>query len=304
MLQHRFLYLIALLLVSSFSLRAQELNVTVEINSQQVQNVDKKIFATLRTAIMEFMNNTKWSTETYGNIEKIEATLLITIKKAVSQTEFEATCQVESRRPIYKTSYNSPVFNYLDENFNFKYVEYQAFEFNENSFTNNLASMCAFYAYVIIAFDNDTFSNMGGTPMFTKAQTVVTNAQNSADKGWRSFEGNSTKYNNRFYVAENALNPAYKPLREAFYLYHFKGLDIMYQKPEEGRKSIYSALENIQKVYKSYPTLFFMTLFFNAKSDELVNIYSQATSEEKTNVVQLLSQVDPAKSNKYQSKIK
>ena len=292
-----------LLLIGQNSI-AQELNVTVQVNSQQVQNVDKKIFETMRTSMMDFMNSTKWSTDNFANNEKIEATLLITINEVLSATDFKAQCQVEVRRPVYKSSYNSTLLSYLDENFQFRYVESQPFEFNENSFTNNLTSLCAFYSYLILAIDYDTFSNMGGTPYFQKAQTVVNNAQNTAEKGWKAFEGSSTKYNNRFYVVENALNPAYKPIREAYYLYHRKGLDLMHGKPEEARKPIFDAKKKIESVYASYPTLFYMTLFFNAKADELINIYSGATEEEKKTVVDLLSKIDAAKSNKYQSKIK
>ncbi len=297
-------FLTILFIVSLNTISGQELNVTVQVNSIQAQGIDKTIFEVMRTSMQEFINNTKWTSDQFQNQEKIEATMLIQITSVVSNTDFQANCQIEIRRPIFNSSYSSLLFNYKDEDFNIHYVANQPFEYNEGNFTNNLTALCAYYAYIILAYDYDSFSNMGGTPYILKAQTIVNNAQNSGGIGWKAFEGSSTKYNNRFYIVENALNPAYKPIREAYYFFHFKGLDIFYSNPEEGRKNIYAALEKIESVYNSYPTLFCMTLFFNAKPDELINIYSQASSEEKQKVLALLTKIDPPRSNKYQSKIK
>jgi hypothetical protein len=283
---------------------AQELNVNVEVITAQVMNVDKKIFETLRSSIRDFMNNTRWTQDEFLNHERIEATLLINIKEVLSQTDFKATCQIQTRRPVYKSSYSSNVLSYLDENFDFRYVEYQPFEFNGTTFNNDLTAMIAFYAYMIIGFDYDTFSPEGGTPYFQIAQGIVNNAQNSGNKGWSSLAKGNDKYNNRYWLVENTLNPAYKPIRQAYYQYHLKGLDVMWNNPEEGRKQIYEALLKVQSVFKLYPVLLYNIIFFNAKSDELVNIYSGATSEEKTKVVELLSEIDAAKSNKYQTRIK
>lgn len=288
--------LIIFFVLGGITLQAQELIVNVQVISNQVANVDKKVFETLKQNITEFMNNTKWTNDVFKNNEKIEVTLLINIQKAISQTEFDATIQVESVRPVYKSGYTTTLLNYNDKDFHFKYVENQPFEFNENTFTNNLTSTLAFYAYIIIGLDYDSFSLSGGMPYFQKAQAVVNNAGNSSDKGWKAFDDNK----NRYWLAENLLNPAYKPMRECFYKYHIKGLDVMYSDVESGRKAIYQSLELIQTLYKSFPTLFIMQLFFNAKSVELINIYSQATAEEKNKTVQLLSVIDPANSSKYQ----
>jgi len=285
-------------------LAAQELNVTVEVITAQVMNVDKKVFETMRSAIREFLNNTQWTQDEFKSQEKIEATLLINVKEVISPTDFKATCQIETRRPIYKTAYSSNVLSYLDENFDFRYVEYQPFEFNGTTFNNDLTAMVAYYAQMIVGFDYDTFSPEGGTPYFQVAQGIVNSAQNSGNKGWSGTAKGSDKYNNRYWLVENTLNPAYKPIRQAYYQYHRKGLDIMWNKPEEGRKQIFEALQKIQEVFKVYPSLFYNVIFFNAKSDELVNIYSQATADEKTKIVELLSEIDAAKSNKYQTRIK
>ena len=284
--------------------KSQELNITVQVITAQVQNVDKKIFETMKGAIRDFMNNTKWTQDEFVNHEKIEATLLINIKEVVSQTDFKATCQIETRRPVYKSSYSTNVLSFIDENFDFRYVEFQPFEFNGSTFNNDLTAMIAFYAHMIVGFDYDTFAPEGGTPYFQIAQSIVNNAQTSGNKGWSGVAKGGDKYNNRYWLVENTLNPAYKPIRAAIYQYHRKGMDVMWNKPEEGRKEIYESLLKIQSVFKIYPALFYNILFFNAKSDELVNVFSQAKADEKSNAVQLLSEIDAAKSNKYQTKIK
>lgn len=290
----RFLFSVILLIIAQISF-AQELNISVQVITNQVQNVDKKVFETMRLGITEFMNNTKWTNDVYKNTEKLDATILINISKAISQTEFEASIQVESTRPVYKASYTTTLLNYNDQNFKFKYVEFQPFEFNENSYTNNLTSVLAFYAYMIIGFDYDSFSLNGGLPYFQKAQTVVNNAQNGGESGWKAFEDRR----NRYWMVEQTLNPAYKPLREAFYKYHLQGLDMMHKDPDKGKNAILESLELIKKVYTDFPTLFIMQIFFNAKSAELINIFSQGSSEEKQKAFELLSKIDPANTNKY-----
>jgi hypothetical protein len=275
---------------------AQELNCTVQVLSPQIQGTDKRIFETFQSAIYEFMNNRRWTDDQFLNQERIECNILINVTKRHSNDEFEGTIQVQSRRPVYKSSYNSPLLNHLDESFSFRYLEYQPLEFNDNSHLTNLTSVLAFYAYVIIGYDYDSYGLLGGTPVFLKAQNIVNNAQNVSEKGWKAFENSK----NRYWVAENLLNPTFKPLRESMYKFHRKGLDIMTEKKDDARLEITESIESLRKIHRDKPGSLLMTMFFNAKSDELVNIYSKAFPDEKSKIVSLLGEIDPANTSKYQ----
>jgi hypothetical protein len=275
---------------------SQELNCQVSVVSTQIQGTtNKQIFDQLQKAIFEFMNNTKWTKDNYTVAERIDCSILINVTQQLSADDYKATIQIQSRRPIYKSSYFSPTVNYIDENFIFKYQQFQQLEFNLNTFANNITSTLAFYAYVIIANDYDTFSNLGGTEYFQKAQLIVSNAQSASETGWKSFESNK----NRYWIVENALQPVFQPIRECMYKYHRLGLDIMNEKPDDGRKEILKSLDLLLEVYKNRPASFIMELFFNAKSDEVVNVFSKGQPDEKTKAVEILTTVDPANSTKY-----
>lgn len=277
-------------------LLAQELNCSVQVLSQQVQGTDKRVFETLRTSIFEFMNNTKWTSDAFKNDERIECSIMINISDRVSTDEFKAAIQIQSRRPIYKASYNSVLCNYNDNEFQFKYLEYQPLEFSETMSSSNLTSVLAYYAYMIIGMDYDSFSLNGGSKYFQKAQTVVNNAQNLPEKGWKAYE--NTK--NRYWLVENMIDPVFAPLRECVYQYHLKGLDAMVENKDIGREAIIKSIELLQKVHSSKPASFNMQVFFNAKADELVNIFSQAFPEEKSKIVNILNEIDAANTTKYQ----
>ncbi len=287
---------LSVLLFLELPVQAQELNCQVRVLSPTIQGSDKRVFETLQTAIFEFMNNRKWTSDQYLTQERIDCSLQITINKRISSDEFEATLQLQSSRPVYKTSYNSIVLNHLDESFNFKYQEFQTIEFNSSTFTSNLSSMLAFYAYVIIGMDYNTYALNNGAPYFQLAQTVVNNAQNAPDKGWRAFE--STK--NRYWITENIFNPVFKPLNECMYKYHRQGLDNLTEEKDESRRVITESLESLKKIHRDKPGSLLLTMFFNAKADEIVNIYSQAYPEEKAKIVSMMSEIDPTHGSKYQ----
>jgi hypothetical protein len=291
-------YIAIFFMLSMFYLvKAQELNCQVNINSNQVQGtVEKQVFDQMQKAIYEFMNNTKWGKDAYTIQERIDCSVLINVQKKESdEGDYSATIQVQSRRPIYKSSYYAPLLNYMDENFQFKYQQFTQLEFNLNTFQTNLTSVLAYYAYVILASDYDSFSPLGGTEYWQKAQQVVNNAQSVAERGWKSNESNR----NRYWLVENNLQPVYQGIRDCAYEYHRKGLDIMYEKPEEGRVTILKSFDKLVSVYESRPASFNMQLFFNAKGDEVVNIFSKALPEEKNQVVEKLMRVDPANTTKY-----
>ncbi|MBL7889991.1 MAG: DUF4835 family protein [Bacteroidia bacterium] len=284
-----------LLLITSFSF-AQELNCKVQVLSQQIQGTDKRVFTTLQTAIFEFMNNKKWTNDQFKLDERIDCSILINVTERPSTDQFVATIQVQSRRPVYKSSYNSVLLNYNDNDFQFTYLENQPLEFNENQFTTNLTSVLGFYAYLIIGMDYDTFSMNGGTTYLQKAQNIVNQAQNTSETGWRAFESNK----NRYWLINNMLDAPFINIRECMYNYHRKGLDEMVSNKEGGRANILEALESLRKVHQARPLSFAMQVFFNAKSDEIINIFSGAFSDEKSKVVTLLNDIDPTNSNKYQ----
>lgn len=250
----------------------------------------------MQAAIYEFMNSKKWTNYIFSEEEKIECTILITISERSSDV-FKATIQVQSRRPIYKSSYNSVMLNLFDKEFQFNYVEYQPLDFNENSFTSNLTSVLAYYAYLIIGLDFDSYQLKGGTVFYDKAQTIITNAQNAAEGGWKAYE--SISHKNRYWLIENLLNNSYSLIRECLYNYHRKGLDMMVDNSATAKTAITAGLEKLKINHEEKPDSYLMQLFFNAKADEIVNIYSSASVSDKTKVAEICKKIDPTNSNKY-----
>ncbi len=286
------------LLFTTFVTRisAQELNCQVSIVSQQVQGtVEKQVFEQMQKIVFEFMNNTKWTKDLYTQQERIDCSILINVTQKLGTDEYLGTIQIQSRRPVYKSSYYAPLFNYIDENFQFKFQQFTQLEFNLNTFQNNLTSVLAFYAYVVIAMDYDSYSPLGGTQYWQMAQTIVNNAQTTSEKGWKSSEG--TK--NRYWLIENQLQPVFQGIRDCNYKYHREGLDIMSEKVDQGRANILSSLDLLVPVYNNRPASFNMQLFFNAKGDELVNVFSKGLPDEKSKAVEKLMLIDPANTTKY-----
>lgn len=281
---------------STIALSAQELNCSVKVNAQQVQGTDRRVFKTLENAIYEFMNNTRWTNDVFKTEERIECSLFINVTDRPSVDEFKATIQVQSRRPIFNTSYNSTILNYFDNDFQFKYIEYQPIEFSISTFTSNLSSVLAYYAYLIIALDYDTYALEGGTKYYQMAQQIVNNAQNTSEPGWKAFESNK----NRYWYVENILSKTFNPLRQCLYRYHRKGLDMMLVNQEEARKEILEALKLLRSIHAIKPASFNVQLFFNSKADEIVNIFSVAYSDVKSQVISLMTEIDPGNLAKYQ----
>jgi len=277
---------------------SQELRCNVSVNSQRIQGTNRVLFQNMQTAIYEFMNNTTWTNHVYSFDERIECSIMLNITEQIGSDEFKGTIQVQSRRPVFNTSYNTTMLNFQDNNLHFRFREYEKIEFSESTHLNNLSSILAFYAYVIIGLDYDSFSLLGGTEYFQKAERIVSNAQNAVERGWKAYEGNRK---NRYWLIENLLNPKYKPLREAIYKYHRLGLDVMSEKTAEGRAEIAESLVLLQRVYREKPDpyLFALQLFFDAKSDELVNIFSESFPTEKARVVNILTEIDNANASKY-----
>lgn len=274
---------------------AQEMKCDIRINSNQVAGTDKTVFQNLQTALYEFINNTKWTNINFKTSEKIECSIAITIKERTDSNTFSGELNMALRRPCYKASYTSPMLNYVDQKFTFEYTDGQPLDFSLSTHMSDLTSTIAFYVYMFLGLDFDSFSQNGGMPFFEAAQQIVNNAQSSSQQGWKAFDGNK----NRYWMVENMTNNSYAPLHQFFYEYHRLGLDVMSEKPDEGRAAILRSLGYLQVIHTSYPTCFFLQLIVEAKRDEIINVFSQGTQQEKTQATNIMKEIDPAQSSTY-----
>lgn len=293
----RRIYLIIFLLIAFRGMiSAQELRCNISISSSSLQNVNRNLFETMQSDLYEFMNNRKWTDEKYMMDERIECSIFINLTEQLSSNEYKGTIQVQARRPVFGSSYETTLLNLKDNDFQAKYIEYQTIEFNETSNKDNLTNILAFYAYLILGIDHDSFSPEGGTEFFQKAQAIVNNSQSAVEKGWKSYESER----NRYWLIENIMNKSYSGYRSCMYQYHRQGLDVMGDKVAEGRASIAEALKLIQKVFRTRPSLYLLQVFFDAKSDELVNVFTKSFPDERNRVVTILNECDPSNGTKYE----
>jgi hypothetical protein len=278
---------------------AQELNCKVRINDVQVQISDKSIFRSLEQRLTEFVNNTKWTSETFNNQEKIELNIEIILGGYDQNSyEYKASAIIQSRRPVFGSSYSSTLFSFNDENFDFKYQDQDRMDYQEGVFTNDLVSYLSFYVNYVIGMDFDSFGQESGTLFFNRAFQIANIAQQTSTRaGWKPFERSlRTRYN----LIDNLLNPRFAPMRQAIYLYHRKGLDQMVKDPFAARKQIMLSLSEVKKVFKIAPNTVGLLVFFEAKSDELVSIYKGAEDIEKPKAIEILSEINVANLNKYE----
>jgi hypothetical protein len=249
--------------------------------------------------LYEFLNNRKWTKYTFSTNERIECSMTIQINKQISSDEYEGTINVQSKRPVFNSSYKTTMLNIQDEFFRFKYQEFQSIEFTESGNKDNLTSVLAYYVYVILGFDYDSYAPSGGTEFFERARQIVNESQSAAGvgskNGWKAFESDY----NRFWIVDNILNKTYAPYRELMYNYHRKGLDAMSEGVESGRSEIAESLRLLQKVFRARARLYINQIFLDAKSNELINIFSQSYADEQTRVIQILSECDPSNASKY-----
>lgn len=282
------------------SLSAQELQCNVVVNYDQIPGSNNQVFKTMQRAISDFLNQNKWTDFRYENNEKIICNILITVSEMADEKNFKASLQVQARRPIYNSSYQSPIFNFQDENFNFEYIEHTPLEFVENQFGNNLSAMLAYYAYLIIGYDCDSYAKMGGTALFEKAETIVNLAQGQSFSGWKAFEDPR----NRYALINNILDDNLRKVREAFYFYHRLGLDEMFAGAEKGVPQVTQVLTLLKEANSVRPSCVFITSFLDAKRDEIINIYSNASKEEKKTAYGLLMDIDPVMAERYEQILK
>lgn len=287
-----------LLLLYLSEAHAQELNAMVNVNYSQIQGTNREIFQDMQESLYEFVNTTHFTEHVFGIDERIDCQFQITISKRTGDM-FEATLSVQSSRPVYGSSYTTAMLNYQEKkgNFLFEYVQDQRLEYSENSFTSNLTAVMAFYAYIIIGMDYDSFGMEAGSPYYQKALNIANNAQSAGQysKGWQSYEGTE----NRYWLAENMLNEKYRPIRRCIYRYHRLGLDRMYDNKEAARQEIADSFKLLQRAHRSEPNNFILKLFFTAKSNEIINCFKQAFPAQKAEVVQILKEIDPANASRY-----
>jgi hypothetical protein len=280
---------------------AQELNCVVTVNvGPKVRTVDQTVFRDMKNAFQQFLNGRKWTNDTYLAHEKINCSLLININDMPSIGVFSASVQVQAARPVYNTNYTSLILNFADRDWDFEYLESQPLEYNDNTFTSNITSILAFYAYMIIGIDNDTFSELGGNANFQRALQVVNNAQSSNRTGWQP----TGSIRNRYWLIENYLNPQFTDIRRAMYRYHRLALDTFEKDPEQSREIILECLKNVKKARDINPNAIMVISFFDAKSKELANIFSDGALPIRREAYDLIIAMDPSNQSGYEKIIR
>jgi hypothetical protein len=276
---------------------AQELNCVVSVIAPQINNIEQSRFDNLENVVEEFLNGRKWTNDNFEFDERIECSIQITINEAPSQTSFRGSIQIQSSRTIYDSDYKTPVFFANDNEFNFAFLENTLVQFSIDQHRDNLSSVLAYYAYMMIGMDYDSFQMEGGTEFFLKGQTIVANAQNAGEPGWKASQGQK----NRFWLVENILSQTFRPLRQCIYNYHRLGFDKLYTDLEGSRKLIADSIIELRNVHKVRPSSYNIQLFFFAKSDEIVNLFRLAPEAEKERLLPILKQLDPGNIQKYEN---
>jgi hypothetical protein len=284
-------------LIASLGLSAQEFNCQVSVIAPQVANAEPRVFKSLELAIREFYQSRRFTNLNYAPGERIDINLLLTISSAPAADRFEGSLQVIYARPVFGTDYNSPILDMVDNNIQFTFLENTQIEFTPDRHMNNLSSLLGFYAYFVLGMDADTFSPLGGTPFYTLAQQVVNNAQNTQETGWKAHEGER----NRYWLLDNQLQAVFRPFRDLLYTYHRTGMDSMTEDVAAGRKVIAAQIEKLKTVHQAKPASYNLQVFFNAKYNELIELFKQADPQEKTKLFNTLQIIDPGHISQYQN---
>jgi len=286
----------------------QELNARVTVNSSQVgTNVSKKAFETLQNVLTIFLNSRKWTGDNFLPNEKIDCNFLLNLKQTEEANVYSASLTIQAARPIFSTSYLSPLINYHDEDVVFKYIEFQQFVFNENNVSgsdaqmSNLPAVFAYYAYLILGFDYDSYSLKGGNPYFLKAQNIVNNAPEARGiTGWKAFDG----VRNRYWLVENMLNSRYAIMHDIIYNYYRLSLDKLYEDENGGRAQMMNVLNLLNNFNSDNPNTMINQFFFQGKTNELIKIFSKAPQQDKMRASELLQKIDLTNSARYKNELK
>lgn len=290
-----FILFLMLALMGMKDLHSQEFNFDVTVSSAQVSGTDQRAFESLKEGITNFMNNRVWTNLKLEPEERIEGAIVVNVKKKEGNI-LEAELNIALRRPTFKTNYTTPLFNYIDTDFVFEYIESQPLDFTENSYMSNLTSTLAFYAYYCLGLYFDSFGLYGGDPFFKVADQIVTSAQSAEESGWKAFDDKR----NRYWLNENMMNASYKPLRQYMYEYHRLGLDKMSTKQDEGKTAITKSLEHIKQVYSERPSLLFIQVLNDTKRNEWKSIYTEGSQQDKTKAVNIFREIDPSHATEYE----
>lgn len=290
-------------LLAFSSAHAQEIRANVTVVANQVTGVDKKVFTTLQNAIKEFLNNRRWTNDSYTVGERIECNFMLNVQQDLGSNAYKAALTIQATRPVFNSGYVTSLLNTQDNNVAFRYVEFQPLEFSDNRvvandpMVSNLTATLAYYVYIILGLDYDSFSPRGGDDFFKKALNIVSNAPDGKDiAGWKAFEGNR----NRYWLQDNLLNAKFSRFHDVMYQYHRQGLDVMYDDMNKGRAAIMNSLNMLYAIQQDIPNSMLLQTFFTAKSDELLKIFSKAPPQDKSRAAQMLAQMDITNANKYQ----
>jgi hypothetical protein len=289
-----------------YSLQAQEFTCNVSINTPKIQTADPKIFKSLKTAITEFVNNRKWSEQTLKPEERIELNIVITIDEEISATAFRAQMTVQAVRPVYNSGYNSVLFQHLDKDFTFSYGEFEVLDFSENVFTSNLTSVIAFYAYIALGFDGDSFSELGGEEYLQKAQTIANTVPANTFMGWKLADKVAVDGRSRYFLISNLLNVRVQPMRRAFYQYYLLGLDRLSNTATraDGLQAMRGALEAMHKVNSEFPASMIIQVFSNMKREEIVAAFMVADVSTRRKIYDIMAVLDATKADTYKDLVK
>lgn len=279
--------------MQSFS---QELNCEVIVNAQLTGNENVQVFKTLERQLKEFINNTTWTDKTFKPQERINCSMVINVTD-YNNDNFQASIQVQSARPVYGSSYSTPVYNYNDKDFNFQYLEFQNMVYNANQFESNLISVLAFHVYMILGMDADTFAPKGGDEYYAQAQVISNYSQQGNYSGWKLEDGNQS----RFILIDNVLSDTYKEFRDVLYDYHRKGLDEMSNDAKEGKLSVAKSLNGLKEMNNRRPNSYLMRVFFDAKAEEIEDIFSGGPTVNISDLVSILTRIAPMHASKWRN---
>ncbi len=299
----KILILLSFVLLQFGSVRCQELQANITVLSNRISTaVNKQIFQTLQSALYDFLNGRKWTNVAFNNNEKIQCNFLLNFSAATDNNTYSASLIIQTGRPIFNTTYQSPLMNYQDDNVTFKYIQYQTLDFNENRvggtdpLTANLTAVFAYYVYMILGLNFDSYGLRGGDPYFQQAQNIVNNAPEASNlNGWKPFDG----VRNRYWLVENLTDPKYNPIHDAMYNYYRRGLDQMFDHEAEGRVAVMNALIAMNSINNEFPDIMFMQFFFQGKGSEIGNVFKHGTPDEKSRAYDILSRIDVSNLNQY-----
>lgn len=274
---------------------AQELKCNISVTSQKIQGTNRELFSNMQRDLYEFLNNRRWSEYVFAYDERIECSLQFVLNEQVGSDQFKGSLQVRISRPVYNSSYSTTLLNFRDNDIDFSYREFEPLVYNEGGQNSNLVNLLAFYANVIIGVDYDSFALMGGNEFFTRAENIVAQCQNFREAGWKSFESRR----NRYWLINNLQDRSYAVVRECIYRYHRLGLDVMADNITDGRLAVIESLELVRKAHRAKPNSYIVQIFFDAKAEEIVNVFKPAFADERKRVYNIVSEINPANNSRY-----